>query len=695
MIRILAAPAVAYGVWLAVVAPRTAAAQGWNEPSARALVERATARRAQQFADTALVDYRARAHGYLTFLAQVGEGFTEPPRLVKADELALEVYWRPPDLSKQVIIGQRDTLLLPTDIDYHRDHLGIVQNNFPGIIRLGEGDEVRDVPHPLSPTGLREYDFAISDSLQIRLPDRVVDVYEVRVRPRDDQQPRVIGAVYLDRATGEVVRMAFNFTRAAFVDRQLDDLSVVLENALVGGRFWLPRQQEIEIRRSGRWLDYPARGIIRGRWEICCYDINVGLDPALFAGPEIVLGPADVRSEYEWSGRILDSLPPDVRAVSDAEVRRVQEEARELVRAQALARVRGASLAARRLSDFARVNRAEGLALGGTALFRLGAGVDAAVGGRWGFSDDEAKGGVALTGRRAGGAALRVFAERTYRDARDVMETSLVRNSLAAQELGSDYTEPYDVRRGGVSSELGTHLGLWWRVEAAYEHHERLTVEATPATGRYEPIIPAWSLRVRRLSIGVERPTALGPFGTELRLLAELRGALFDGRDTVLSAERPYLGRVFLAAHLERPIGPQRLVLHTIVGAVGAVPDVPPQDLVYFGGPVTAPGYEFQDFAGQVGVSQRVEWQSPVPFPSIPLGRFGDAPASATVAPFAHAVYLRHPAPFRPEREGWYPSVGVGVLMLFDLLRFDVARGLRDGRWTLSVDVSRDFWSIL
>jgi hypothetical protein len=44
---------------------------------------------------------------------------------------------------------------------------------------------------------------------------------------------------------------------------------------------------------------------------------------------------------------------------------------------------------------------------------------------------------------------------------------------------------------------------------------------------------------------------------------------------------------------------------------------------------------------------------------------------------------------------GWYPSVGVGVLMLYDLLRVDVARGLRDGRWTFGLDVSREFWGIL
>src|SRR5438105_15583082 len=137
-----------------LAATRVTAQQTWNDARTTALVQRATERRLSQIADTALVDYKATAHGYVTFLAQFGEGFPEPPKIVKADELGLEVYWRAPDLSKQRIMGTRDTLLLPTDLHYHRHHLGIVQNNFRNLIRIGEGDEAKDVPHPLSPTGI-------------------------------------------------------------------------------------------------------------------------------------------------------------------------------------------------------------------------------------------------------------------------------------------------------------------------------------------------------------------------------------------------------------------------------------------------------------------------------------------------------------------------------------------------------------
>src|SRR5438046_230232 len=293
-----------------IVVGQKLSGQTWNDARTLALVQRATERRTSQIADTALVDYKATAHGYVTFLAQFGEGFPEPPKIVKADELGLEVYWRAPDLSKQRIMGRRDTLLLPTDINYHRDHLGIVQNNFRNIIRIGEGDEVQDVPHPLSPAGLQVYDFAIHDSLQIRLGTRVLDVYEVRVRPKDDRQPRAVGAVYIDRETGEVVRMAFSFTRAALMDKDLEAVSVVLASALIEGRFWLPRRQEIEIRRTGSWMDYPARGIIRGRWEICCYEINQGISPNYFAGPEIVMATTagGEKTHFPFTGYVLDSV---------------------------------------------------------------------------------------------------------------------------------------------------------------------------------------------------------------------------------------------------------------------------------------------------------------------------------------------------------------------------------------------------
>ncbi|HEY1953852.1 MAG TPA: hypothetical protein VGG76_13690 [Gemmatimonadaceae bacterium] len=667
--------------------------QTWNDARTLALVQHATERRASQLADTGLVDYMATAHGYVTFLAQLGEGFPEPPKIVKADELGLEVYWRAPDLSKQRIMGRRDTLLLPTDINYHRDHLGIVQNNFRNVIRIGEGDEVRDVPHPLSPAGLGAYDFAIRDSLQIRLGPRVLDVYEVQLRPKDDRQPRAVGAVYIDRESGEVVRMAFSFTRAALIDKDLEDVSVVLENALIEGRFWLPRRQEIEIRRTGSWLDYPARGIIRGRWEICCYQINRGIPPSFFIGPEIVMAPPGemARNPYPFVGRVLDSLPPDVRAVTDEDVRNVQEEARALVRSQALARSRTLALSARHVSDIARFNRVEGLALGTGLLQRVGGGLAVAASGRYGFSDKAPKGRGALEYRTGAGSSLVLAAQRDYRDVSDEPETSLARNTIAAQEFGSDYTDTYDVRALTLSGSLAR---FGWRpsFELAYEQHAPLSVHATPASGRFEPTIPASALHETRFALALDRSTGITYGGFELGSRLSAEGIR---RQSVASVPRADFVRPSISFDIQKPFGSTRLLLHTLAAGVFGHDTVPPEHLVYLGGPTTDPGYEFHEFVGRGGLSQRLEYRFLAPFFPIPLGRFGRAPGSITLAPFATAVWIAHSASFKPPRQGWYPAVGLGALTVFDVLRLDVARGLRGGRWTFSADIGRDFWSVL
>jgi hypothetical protein len=681
------------GAALVINGSALVAQQTWNDPRTLALVTRATERRASQIADTTLVDYKATAHGYVTFLAQFGEGFPEPPKIVKADELGLEVYWRAPDLSKQRIMGRRDTLLLPTDINYHRDHLGIVQNNFRNIIRIGEGDEVRDVPHPLSPAGLQSYDFAIRDSLQIRLGDRVLDVYEVRVRPKDDRQPRTVGSVYIDRESSDVVRMTFSFTRAALIDKELEDVSVVLENALIEGRYWLPRRQEIEIRRTGSWMDYPARGIIRGRWEICCYEINQGIPANYFAGPEIVMAPASERATkpFPFTGHVLDSLPPDVRAVTDADVKKVQEEARALVRGQALQRSKSLALSARHLSDMVRFNRVEGLALGTGVLQRLGAGFALAASGRYGFSDEEGKGRAALEYRTGAGSSLTLAASREYRDVSEEQETSLIQNSIAAQEFGSDYTDPYDARVGSFAGALG---GLSWRpsFEIAYEQHAPLDVHARPANGAFEPTIPAARLHEARFTISFDRPTSLSWAGYELGARLGVSGIRRFKSGVVPSSD---LLRPSVMLDLEKPVGSSRFIWHTVAAGVFGHDTVPAQHLVYLGGPTTGPGYDFHEFVGRGGISQRIEYRFLSPFVPIPLGRFGTAPGTVTLAPFATAVWVNRSAPFKPATQGWYPSFGLGALTVFDVLRLDVARGLRNGRWTFSVDVGRDFWSVL
>jgi hypothetical protein len=72
-----------------------------------------------------------------------------------------------------------------------------------------------------------------------------------------------------------------------------------------------------------------------------------------------------------------------------------------------------------------------------------------------------------------------------------------------------------------------------------------------------------------------------------------------------------------------------------------------------------------------------------------------------TLIPFVHAVGVGGLSgndrvlggSLRPS--GLFPSAGLGARVLFDLIRVDVARGLRDGRWMLNIDVDRAFWGVL
>ena len=688
--RPLRALVVAIGVLVGPALHPLGAQEGWNDDRTRALVLAAIQRRAAQLADTGLTDYTAEAHGYVTFLAQLGAGFPLPPAVVKSDELMVEVYWGAPDRSKQRIIGRRDTLLLPTDINYHRDHLAIVQNNFPAFIRLGDGDEVRDVPHPLSAAGYETYDYRITDSLAIRTSDRAIDVIMVSVRPKDDRTAAAVGAVYIDRVTASVIRMTLSFTRAALRDPQLEDVSVILENGLVEGRFWLPRRQEIEIRRSATWMDFPARGIIRGRWEICCVRTNTGALPAVgFAGPEVSEAPRAEQRRYPFEGTLLGGLPEEVRALDATDVRRVQEEARALVRATALARPRKPTPSARSVSDLVRVNRVEGLALGFGFAQAAGAGVSTAVGGRYGMADSRFKGRASVAWESARGDRLTVEGRDDFAEAGDVAEVSGLRNSIAAQEFGSDWTDPYRVSGGALTLGLAPGGRSRLSIALARERHGPLAVHAVPSTGRYEPTLAAERLQQWRLTAGWSRAGTGDPSAAQLTFAARVTGAL---------AERPRSGETnrYARASFEMealtPFGGGRLLARTMASAVSAGEGVPVQSEVFLGGPVTAPGYGFHSIRGRAGVAQRLEYQARIPFGSLRLGRFGTVPSTLTIAPFVQGAAALDGG---SDRWGWYPSIGLGTIGLFDLLRIDVARALRGGRWMFSVDVSRELWPVM
>ena len=328
---------------------------------------------------------------------------------------------------------------------------------------------------------------------------------------------------------------------------------------------------------------------------------------------------------------------------------------------------------------------------------------------RYGIDDKDFKWQGRLEWQNGAGLAVRVFAQRDFLEVGEEPERSRALNSIAAQEFGSDYTDPFELVSAGLAIERAPPGEPLWRFEVAAEKPSSLTVHASPVEGHFlEPIdVPRFSRA--RVTLRRERPTSLWLLGTELRTAIELRGlrahAPLACAPSLVTCRPDYTTiRGSFIADVERPFGRERVVLHTIAGAVVAKDDViPSTELLYFGGPVSAAGYDFHQLVGRAGASQRVEWRFPVPFVALPLGRFGKIPGSATLAPYGQVVALgggpvalsRGGQTFSTSVAGGYPAAGVGLLPFFDLLRFDVSRGFRNGRWLFSIDVNPEFWSIL
>ena len=641
-------------------------------------------RRQTAQADPALRSYRTRAHGFVFFLAQVGEGLGGPPRLVKADELDVEVYWQAPNRSKQVIRRWRDGAFLPTDINYHRDHLGIVTNNFGDLIRIGEGDEVKDAVHPLSPGGLDAYEFALGDSLAIQGPRGLVRVREVLVRPRDYSRPLVVGRLYLDAGTADLVRFRFSFTPAAYLERNLEDISVVLENSLREGRFWLPYRQEIEIRRRTTWIDFPARGIIRGRWEIGDYDLNVAIPPAVEAGPEIGGLARAQPDDGTWPTPLRQAIAGEAAPAGREDLEAVRVEVARLAGARALSGLPAAQVGAGSLSDLAHVNRVQGLALGVGGTVRLGISrlrLQPSIG--FGTSDQRFTGGLSLT-RGFGTTEIEVFGRRRIRDFSDLAVISPLFNSLLSQENGDDYGDYVLLDLAGIGLRHRLDERLTLGLVADIERSRSLDVTATPAHGSYRPNPPlgAGTYRIARLSLERAAPVALRPgIGGSLALEAG------DGPTSFVrgAADAAWLVSVGGTALAGR--------VHAGLGSDG----LPAYRSFVLGGRGTLVGEPFRAYGGRAYALAELEWRVNVPALAIPLGSFASTGRTMVLAPFVAAGWADRSyagLPWQPTA-GVRPVAGLAAELFMRLLRIEAGVGLRDGDFGLTLDVHRDWWGVL
>jgi len=646
----------------------------WNGARALELIERGRAKRRSTVVDSAFRSYEAQARGYVYFF--IDRPDSEERTLVKADQIALEVFWHAPNFTKQRIVGLRDEKVLPTSIQYHLDHLTVVQDDFGDYIRMGDGDEVEQVLHPVGPDSEDVYDFQLADSLTLRYGggDGEVRVYEVRVRPKDFDQPGLIGSVYLDRASSAIVRMSFTFTPASYVDPYLDYIRISLDNSLWMGRYWLPYRQEAEIRREMPVLDFLAGSIIRGRFEIDRYEFNPDLPSALFTGRGVSAAPQEQREAFFFERGLFDDLDQEGLAPTPS-LQDVRAQALEIVGNRYLTGLSPLRLHIGSFSEAIRYNRAEGLFLGAGFHFRPGNDVLIRATAGYAFGPDEVSLGLSTTSERGPIAPTLDAFWHEMRDIGTHPGSAPLISTLSTAFGLEDHLDPYFAR--GVRLNLASRTNRDDpSVTLRFEKHTSATDAISTEPGiDFRPVRPVDEGIMASVHVEVPVPLPLGGQGRIAGSVARLETMNFQSIHGSATWAR------------ESESEDWSVSMSLTGGAVTR--DAPAQALYLLGGRGTLPGYEFREFVGSRYGLLRAESSHRLFHPWVGIRAFaavGVADLSTESSPTGWSAN---------DSDGLRPSVGVGLSFGWDVLRLDLGRGLRDGNWELIFSVDPRFHSWL
>ncbi|MDX1577644.1 MAG: hypothetical protein R3266_04130, partial [Gemmatimonadota bacterium] len=650
--------------------PRTSAADepgegappsGWNAPPALRLIEGAIEARRHAYADSSLRSFRARAQGHIYFLGE----FRGQREVIRADQIALDVRWQAPDRALQTIVGRRHEVRLPTDIRYHIDHLSLVLDNFGDRIRLGDGDEVWNVLHPAAEGATEVYDYRLVRSFTIGLRNRDADVDELAVRPRDPRSPAVVGSVFIERETGAIARMKLTFTRASYRDPELVGIVLDLRSGLWEGRYWLPAEQDLEIRRSLSWLDFPIETVIRTRLEVVDYELDGAPGMRLAPGERVATLPDGALAAFsDWRAPLYGG-PLEAGDRSDRDLSRTLREARRLVSQRSLAGGERLKLSLPDASSGLRARRAEGALVGAGGSYAIDDRTRVIGWGGYATSSERPE-AMARLERESGPWTASLEARlRSLSDVGFPAASGAIR-TLGFVWDGDDYTDPYF--ENGVRLAAARPAGRG-RFEVGASILGQRSAELVAAGGLFgDPV----ARPVRRIDEGelfaLDAEASL-PLGRSLglRWRVDLEGEAGAG---VPDGQGFVRGLVRIRAELEGLASPWAGSMELALGAGAG--HLPAQRLFLLGGRGTLPGYAFRPWGGDRIALWRGEVSRSVWRPWLRVralgaaGRvdLGDAggPAAARFGAVASG--------------GWRASAGAGVGLFHDILRIDAVRGL-------------------
>ena len=661
------------------------AGTGWDAPRVRSLIERATERRMRPRADTALHNYSASAEGFVYFFLDRRD--TDERTLIRVHQIGLELFWKQPGISRQRIAGLRDVSPLPNTQRYHLDHLTMVQNGFGDVIRVGDGDEVGDVAHPASAMGESIYQFRLSDSLDIQLGPGAapIRVYEIQVRPRRPDRPGFVGSIYVDRETADIVRMTFTFTASSYVDKRLDYINLSLDNGLWEGKYWLPNQQTVEIRRQIPQLEFVAGTVIRGRMRIHDYKLNTELPDSLFRqGRAVVSATPEELAAYPFRQGIYDDIA-DAGLTQSEETANLRAQAAALIGARLLSGLPPVRFFYPDISSGIRYNRAEGLF--------LGLGLTYNEGPPWHY---DAAAGYAFAPKKPSFLARATYATpainwslngytRAIRDLGPVSAVNGVANSLSSMFLGKDYLDPWfasGVSTAAVAPLRGT-LNLRVGMATELQRNAALAVAHPVFDGdkQFRTVRSIDEGNDYSLTAAIERglPTSgLNAWGASL----SARAARFTSENGSL-ADLTYVKPELRVDFVMRTVTHVR-ELRATAAASTVSSGAPAQHYFTLGGLGTLPGYAYREFAGRTGAFASAEFTQRVFYPFV-----GIRAIAATGATMSFDATPATPTWSARGSDGLRSSAGLGLSLFWDIAHVDVIKGLNGGHWAAQVSFTR------
>lgn len=267
----------------------------FEDSAAHVLLLRARKARLEQ--DSALVAYDATT--YQRISAGLGIGSFGRDRLIFRHEDATRVRWQRDVGAWVELKGSRTAI--PIAPDEARDSAEAGMNGedmgtipyYPGYESLWIGGGVakaqvdeREIVHPLAGGAEAYYTYATGDSVSFRLPDgSVIHLRELKVRPRHPKWNVVVGSLWFDVATGQLVRAAFRMSIPMDIWAVADEearangnegdvpvwvkgmmspmraqvTAVAIEYGLYNGRFWLPRLQSAQGDAQVSFMHVPFR----------------------------------------------------------------------------------------------------------------------------------------------------------------------------------------------------------------------------------------------------------------------------------------------------------------------------------------------------------------------------------------------------------------------------------------------------